>query len=211
MNAGSSGNIVYNLTTDGNDTSPTACVVASKSSSINACGTNSFFNARISEANKYSVGSLNYGKFISLNQSGIANNHLITTLGGTIASETGIRHSAADISWKMSVTSTTRNAINPLDYVVATIPVVSGSTVTPSLWFYRNSPTITGQLVCRSGQLAGINGSSGLFIGTPLTWNPVSITLNPLEDGVVEIEALAYADVNITGSVFIDDFQVYST
>lgn len=111
------------------------------------------------------------------------------------------------IAWKLSPTSDTRSAEYPLDYVVATIAVLANALVTVKLWMRRTNTALTGVLVCRGGQINGVtNDVSSSMTAAADTWEEITITFTPTENGVVEIEAWAYGGT--THSLYIDDFSM---
>jgi len=126
--------------------------------------------------------------------------------GGLIQSDSGTRHTASGISWKLSPTSTDRNINYPIKMSVAKIAVNANAPVTVTAWMYRDNAGITGSLVCSGYQLAGIDID---VIGSLIQvnqWEQVSITLNPTAQGVVEIVCLAYG--GSAYNVWIDDLGV---
>lgn len=140
-----------------------------------------------------------------------ANNHLITTDGGTIISATDQRHTASGISWKFRPTSTNRSSSYPLKLSIGRVACSANATVSVSIWVYRDNTNIKGQLVVPEG---GINGVSGGVLGTidtPSinTWTQsATMQFTPTEDGVVEIFYYVWDGVGTTNNLWIDDLTV---
>lgn len=138
-----------------------------------------------------------------------ADNHLIVTDGGTIASATDQRHTASGISWKFQPTSTNRAADYPLVLSVAKLACAANVAVSVQVWTYRDSTTINGQLRVRAGQLAGVPETTVDCAPAINTWvQSDSLAFTPTEAGVVEIEYLAWDGVGTTASLWIDDVTV---
>lgn len=125
----------------------------------------------------------------------------------TVFSENSVRHTASGLSWKISPTTTTMfNSNFPFIYPLAKLAVNASATVTVSVWMRRTNTGITGKLVCRGGQLAGIeNDVSSSITAAADTWEKVTITLGPTEAGVIELEVHVYGGT--TYSLYIDDFS----
>ena len=129
------------------------------------------------------------------------------TRQGIIYSETSVRHTVSGYAWKLCPTDANVSAATPLWLKVAEIAVNANSQVTVSAWLRRTNAGITGSLVCRGGQIAGVDSNmvSSLTVGAD-TWEQVTITFTPTAAGVVEIEAWAYGGT--TYSVYVDDLSI---
>jgi len=171
-------------------------------------GINYLFNALINEATEVS-GYFNFAnsRLYSHNHDQTANNHAIFTDGGQVHSDTSVRHTASGIAWRLDVTSTNRASNYPLNFVIARIAVAANSQVTVKAWFRRNNTGITGRLICKGGQIAGV--SSDVYADMTAaanTWEQLTINFTPTEAGVVEIEAQAWGGTSY--SVWVDDLDI---
>lgn len=147
------------------------------------------------------------GRLVLANYDGVAGDHRQYTDGGVIQPESSIRHTASDVSQKMSVTSTTRTASYPLSLLLGPFTVESGDAVTVSVWLYRTDTAITGRLVMRGGQIAG--AASDLvdaMSGSATTWEQVSVSFTAAETGAFVVEVQAFGGT--THSVYVDDLDV---
>jgi hypothetical protein len=145
-------------------------------------------------------------KFISVNDNGTANNHIIYTDGGQISSDTTTRHTASGISWKMDVTNTGRNELYPLIHRLPAIACKANIEVTAKIWLRKNNNTIAGSFVLRRGQLAGLTTTHiSTMSNVADTWEEQTITFTPTSDGFVEFEVWAYGGTTL--SVYWDDFS----
>jgi len=175
----------------------------------NNTGTNYIFNALIAQATEVSgFTSFNNARIFSNKHDQTADNHWIFTDGGTINSQTTIRHTASGIAWKLSPTSADRSSTYPLDLSIAKIAVAANALVTVKCWFYKDSAAgITAKLICRGVQIAGVAADVVATAADVLnTWEELTITFTPTEAGVVEIEAWAYGGT--ANSVYVDDMTI---
>ena len=171
-------------------------------------GYNYLYNASISETSEC-TGFVNFNnsRIFSQKHDQTANNHAIFTDGGQIHSDSSVRHTASGIAWRMDVTSTHRASNYPLNFVIARIACSANNQVTVKAWFRRNNTGITGRLICKGGQIAGV--SSDVYTDMTAaanTWEQLTITFTPTEAGVVEIEAQAWGGT--TYSVYVDDMTI---
>jgi len=137
---------------------------------------------------------------------GSSDNNTIYTDGGIVKSQSSVRHTESGIAWQLSPTSANRSTYYPLFMSLAKIAVAASSQVTISGWFRRTNTGITGKLVCRGGQIAGVNTDvSASMTAAADTWEQLTITFTPTAAGVVEIEAWAYGGTAY--SVYVDDID----
>ncbi|MBU0964731.1 hypothetical protein KKC06_06855 [Patescibacteria group bacterium] len=195
-----SDNIIRTLSTTGNTTAGI----------YNLLGKNYIFNALIAEATEVAVDSTSFGnsRVFSHKHDQTADNHKIFTEGGLISSEVSVRHTASGIAWKLAVTSTNRSSNHPLDLEIAKIACSANNEVTVKAWMRKDHATnITGKLVCRGGQIAGVASD---VVATKSnvadTWEELTIQFTPTEAGVVEVEVWAYGGT--TNSVYVDDMTI---
>ena len=87
---------------------------------------------------------------------GTAGNNRIFCDGGLIATDATTVHGTASYSWKFSPTSTNRSQYYPLNLPIAQVAVGASALVTVSAWFLRSNSGLTGKLVCKGGQIAGV-------------------------------------------------------
>lgn len=146
----------------------------------------------------------------SQKHNGVANNHLITTDGGTIASATDQRRTASGISWVFRPTSTNRGAAYPLRLSVAKIACAAGQPVSVSIWSRRDNANIKGELLLPGGQLAGVPADLVVACEPVLnTWaESGALDFTPTESGVVEVFYLCWDGIDTVNSLWIDDLQV---
>ena len=139
-----------------------------------------------------------------------ANNHLLTTDGGTIISATDQRHTASGISWKFRPTHESRSADHPMRLSVGKIAVGAGTAVSVNIWTRRDSTNIKGQLLIVGGQLPGVNADVSVACEPTINTWELSSTLNftPSEAGTVEITFLVWDGVGTTNNFWIDDLGV---
>jgi hypothetical protein len=192
-------NRFYNLTT----TSNTSAAIFLDS------GNQYFRNATFNEATKVNGQIAMFrGIVYIINNDTTDDNHLFIDEGGNMSSESTVRHTASGIAWKLQPTSTTSVNVNhPLRLSIAKIAVNASSLVTVKAWLRRTNTAITGTLMCKGGQIAGVltDVSSPITVAAD-TWEELTLTFTPTEKGVVEITAEAYGGT--THTVYVDDLTV---
>jgi len=148
------------------------------------------------------------GRWYSWNHGGVNGDNRIITQYGVIKSVADVRHTSSGYAWKFSPASADWSADWPLGTPIARLACQAGQQVTASLWMRRDNAGITGSLVCRGGQIAGLDSDvvSSISGDTPPEWKQVSIAFTPTENGVVEIEAQAYGGTAY--NLWIDDLGV---
>ncbi len=174
----------------------------------NNVGRNCLFNALIAEATEV-TGFTDFinSRIFSGKHDQTLNNHKIFTDGGTIRSEATIRHTDSGIAWRLDPTSTNRSSSYPLDLSIAKVAVGANALVTIKAWFRRSNTGITGKLVCKGRQIAGVDDDVTASITAAAdTWQELNISFTSSEAGVVEIEAYAYGGTTYT--VFVDDLTI---
>jgi hypothetical protein len=191
-------NTIKFLSTSGNATSGI----------FNNAGINYLFNALIAEATEVAgYTSFVNSRIFSNKHDQTADNHWIFTDGGTINSQTAVRHTASGIAWRLNVTSADRSSSYPLSLSIAKIAVTANNLVTVKAWFRRSNTGITGRLICKGGQIAGVSNDVYTDMTAAAdTWEELTITFTPTEAGVVEIEAQAWGGT--TYSVYVDDMTI---
>ena len=175
---------------------------------FNNVGRNYLFNALIAEATEV-TGFTDFinARIFSGKHDQTLNNHKIFTDGGTIRSEATIRHTDSGIAWRLDPTSTNRSSSYPLDLSIAKVAVGANALVTIKAWFRRSNTGITGKLVCKGRQIAGVDDDVTASITAAAdTWQQVQISMTPAENGVIEIEAHAFGGTS--WSLIIDDLEI---
>jgi hypothetical protein len=166
-------------------------------------------NATIPETIECAVDALNIGmncRAISENHEA-AGAHRIWTDGGIIQScADANRHTLSGICWQLCPTASSRSATYPLDFVLVTVAVNAGALVTVTAYLMRDNAGLTGRLVCRGGQIAGVATDVYDQVTTTGTYEQQTITFTPSEAGVVQIEAWAYGGT--TYSLYVDDLTI---
>jgi hypothetical protein len=184
---------------------------ASGAVSASSPGTQYFRGCTFGETNKVlNQTAWQNGRICLSAHDGSTDNNAVYTDGGIISSQTSVRHTASGIAWQLSPTSANRSAYYPLFMSLAKIAVAADSQVTVSCWFRRTNTGITGKLVCRGGQIAGVESDiSSAMTAAADTWEQLTITFTPTAAGVVEIEAWAYGGTAY--SVYVDDIDCSQT
>lgn len=127
---------------------------------------------------------------------------------GTIRTATDQRHTASDVSWKLKPQSTTlTSSMKPIVLAVARVAVFANLLCTAKLWAYRDNSNLSGRFMLKANQIAGVTTDVSDSISVNNTWEELTITFTPTEDGVVEFTAEAWNNVSTTASFWVDDFS----
>ena len=150
------------------------------------------------------TGALSY--FTNLD--GDTDDHRIIGEFGSILTETGAdRHTASGIAWQLAPTSATHTALLPLKFSIGKLACKASTAVTVKAWMKRTNTGITGKLVVKGGQLAGVPSDvTDTITAGADTWEQLSVNFTPTEQGVIEISAEVYGGT--TYSVFVDDMEI---
>lgn len=144
--------------------------------------------------------SYNDGRVYSEKHDGTAGNNRIFCDGGLISTDSTVTHGTASYSWKFSPTSTNRSEYYPLNQAIAQIAVGASALVTVKAWLRRDNTGLTGRLVCKGGQLAGVASDVvATMTAGANTWQEQTITFTPSESGVIEVEAQFYGGTTFNG------------
>jgi len=128
--------------------------------------------------------------------------NFITRYDGQVSSQTIIRHTNTGLAWKLYLTNTVNQYV-PLKLSILKLAVKANKLVTVSCYLYRDSPLITGALVCERWQLNGIDQDAIAYTSLLNSWEQLQITFTPTQEGVVEVHAYAYGTA--TYSIYVDD------
>jgi len=171
-------------------------------------GIHFLINASIGESTEVAVSDTLTGSAVfSHKHDTTADNHQIFTDGGRMASEATVRHTASGLAWRMSPTSTTRNAAYPLVLSIAKIACAASALVTVKAWMRRSNTGLTMRLVCKGGQIGGVAADvTSSMTAAADTYEELTITFTPNEAGIVEITAEAYGGTTYNG--YVDDMTI---
>jgi hypothetical protein len=161
----------------------------------------------VTETNLTTTFALYPSAFSSQNHDNVQNNHKIFLINGLISSATDQRKTPSGISWKMQPTSTNRNSFWPLPLSLAKVACAANSLVTIKAWMRRSNTGLTMRLVCKGGQIAGVDTDVvDAMTAAADTWAEQTITFTPTEVGVVEITAEAFGGTTHSG--WVDDLTI---
>jgi hypothetical protein len=161
-----------------------------------------------SETQSVVLNSASRGVLASQEEDQVVDNHKIYQLGALISSATDQRKTASGISWKIQPTSTTvRNSRSPATLSLAKVACAANSLVTIKAWMRRSNTNLTMRLVCKGGQIAGVDTDVvDAMSAAANTWAEQTITFTPTEVGVVEITAEAFGGTTRSG--WVDDLTI---
>jgi hypothetical protein len=135
-------------------------------------------------------------------------NNKIYFSGGLATSQTAVRNTPSGYAWSLAPTSTsTVTSIYPLKLKLASIAANGGSAVTISAYMRRTNTGLTMQLVCPANQPYGPSTDTTASITAAAdTWQQVSISFTPTQNGVYDIYVYVYGGTTYTG--YVDDLGV---
>lgn len=115
------------------------------------------------------------------------------------------RRTPTGTAWKFEPQSVDSDSNAPVEEEVLRIRCFSGVPVTASIWLKRNNSAISAQLICKGGQIAGVDNDvtdtlSGEVIGE---YQQQTINFTPTADGEVVIHVQAWGGTS--HAVWADD------
>ena len=202
----------------GNAHSNYACYLANSSVRINGGSvTKQFYlttsskiytnNVQVTAGTEYNVGDSNSVAY-SRNHDGVSGSYYTKRQYGRLESDTTTRRTASGYSWKATMTSTGASYGSGFYWDVAKVAVQANSEVTASVYVNRTGTGIHGGLKIDSGQLAGFASTESYCMGSAGSWEQITVSGTPTEDGIITIKADAYYDGNTSDVVYFDDFSV---
>lgn len=152
----------------------------------------------------YILNAANY----SQDEGNTVGNNKIYFQGGLATSQTAVRNTPSGYAWSLAPTSTTTvTSAFPLKLKIASVAANGGSAVTVSAYMRRTNTGLTMQLVCPANQPYGPTSDTVASITAAAdTWQQVSISFTPTQNGVFDIYVYVYGGTTFTG--YVDDVEV---
>jgi hypothetical protein len=146
--------------------------------------------------------------YYSQDEGNTVGNNKIYFQGGLATSQTAVRNTPSGYAWSLAPTSTTTvTSAFPLKLKIASVAANGGSAVTISAYMRRTNTGLTMQLVCPANQPYGPTSDTVASITAAAdTWQQVSISFTPTQNGVYDIYAYAFGGTTFTG--YVDDLGV---
>lgn len=146
--------------------------------------------------------------FYSQDEGNTVGNNKIYFQGGLATSQTAVRNTPSGYAWSLAPTSTTTvTSTYPLELKIASVAANGGSAVTISAYMRRTNTGLTMQLVCPGGQPYGPSTDTvASMTAAADTWEQISISFTPTQNGVFDIYAYAFGGTTFTG--YVDDVEV---
>lgn len=135
-------------------------------------------------------------------------NNKIYFSGGLATSQTAVRNTPSGYAWSLAPTSTsTVTSAFPLKLKLASVAANGGSAVTVSAYMRRTNTGLTMSLVCPANQPYGPSTDTTASITAAAdTWQQVSISFTPTQNGVYDIYVYVFGGTTFTG--YVDDVEV---
>jgi hypothetical protein len=152
----------------------------------------------------YILNSANY----SQDEGNTVGNNKIYFSGGLATSQTAVRNTPSGYAWSLAPTSTsTVTSAFPLKLKIASVAANGSSALTISAYMRRTNTGLTMQLVCPANQPYGPTSDTvASMTAAADTWEQVSISFTPTQNGVYDIYAYAFGGTTFTG--YVDDLGV---
>lgn len=137
----------------------------------------------------------------------VADNHFIGLDYGSIYSSSAVTRSGSGYSWALAPTNSYRSATYPLDLKVSTFAVQANKIVNISAYVRRTNANLTCRLRIPGGQIGGAtNDLISYASGSADTWEEVTMSFLPTENGVIDLFFEVYGGSTYTG--YIDDLTI---
>lgn len=147
-----------------------------------------------------------------MSQGGDTTSHLIlfgsSAGSGVIASDTSVRHTASDFSWKLTPNLAVGTSANPALYLsIAKIACVANEQRTVKAYLRRSNTGLTVQMRLKGGDVAGVDDDVVSSMSAAInTWEQITLQFTPTQQCVAEIFVQCYG---VNGAdAWVDDLSV---
>ncbi len=147
-------------------------------------------------------------KGFSRNHDGVSGAYYNQSQYAKLESDTTTRRTASGLAWKATMTSTSAGYGSGYSWDVAKVAVQANSLMTANIYVNRTGTGIHGGLKIRGGQLAGFASTEAYCMGSAGSWEQVTVSGTPTEDGIITIQAEAYYESSTSDVLYFDDFSV---
>ena len=163
-------------------------------------------NFQVAASTEYNVntGAIAYSR----NHDGVSGAYYTKRQYGRLESDTTTRRTASGYSWKATMTSASATYGSGFYWDVAKVAVQANSQVTANIYVNRTGTGIHGGLKIAGDQLAGFASTESYCMGSAGSWEQITVSGTPTEDGIITIQADAYYDGDTGHVVYFDDFSV---
>ena len=144
----------------------------------------------------------------SKNHDGVSGAYYNQSQYAKLESDTTTRRTASGLAWKATMTSTNASYGSGFSWDVAKVAVQANSLVTANIYVNRTGTGIHGGLKIAGGQLAGFASTEAYCMGSANTWEQVTVSGTPTEDGIITIQAESYYESSTSHLLYFDDFSV---
>lgn len=128
---------------------------------------------------------------------------------GTINSEATDRSGGTGAMWRLSITGTSRTSGYPLDLMLAQIAVKANKLCTFKCWVKKTHATnIVGKLFIKGGLLSGVTSDVVATKADDTSYEQLTVTCTPTEQGVLELWGRAQYVASTTDSVLFEDLEL---
>jgi len=155
-----------------------------------------FINPSIGESTQIVMGGDVYiGETVKMSKvGGVVNDRRLYRVSGealTVTS-TPAPYGSQVVAYKITPRTALYTADWPFVLPLGKFSVSANKAVTVKAQLYRNNAGITGSLICRGGQIAGVTTDQVASLTTTGAYQDLTLTFTPTEAGVIELEVWAY-------------------
>jgi parallel beta-helix repeat protein len=158
-------------------------------------------------SSNFAVFSTNNTVINSFNENG--NGILIKRYPGyTIQTDSSVTQSGNGISWRFNITSITAfDQFAPARLNIAKVACRANKLVTFKAWVRRDNTNLSGRIIVPAKQLTGVSETSASITAAANTWQELTITFTPTEQGVLEVFADAWTTTTNT-NFWVDNLTI---
>jgi hypothetical protein len=128
--------------------------------------------------------------------------------GYTIQTDSSVTQSGNGISWRFNITSITAfNQFAPVRLNIAKVACRANKLVTFKAWVRRDNTNLSGRIIVPAKQLTGVSETSASITAAANTWQELTITFTPTEQGVLEVFADAWTTTTNT-NFWVDNLTI---
>jgi hypothetical protein len=153
---------------------------------------------------------------VSIDHNAINGWHLKTFDGAKAETMQGVSRSGAPWSWRLYVTSSTRDDNYPLRFRVGRLAYKQGQSIMASVWVKRSSTALSIRFGAFGGQMQGLAEDSFVPLLNGTDWEQLTFSFLPTESGTGELYLLAFGgtthwadvdDLEVKGAIGVEDLR----
>ena len=147
------------------------------------------------------AGDVGSGKLLSNNTNNVAGDHRVYHTKGTVLTDNTVYHGSAIFSWKFMplVLFPTVEIDFPVEIELHKCVCVANVAQTVSVWSRRDNVGLSVGMRIKELNLTGVVTTDALCTAAINTWQQISLTFTPTQNGVITIYGIAYGGTTWSG------------